>query len=621
MNNGVQNSRIEILLGVIRNLLDDIATLIESSSALRNVCKKFSPRAEALRDYNYISSRTHSEGVQFLTISLPNLGKWYDGVIAHRNGDLILGFKPYHHFECEFDFTCPLLCRMLAYTVLCEGIPVPDKARVIQAYRSLFYLYYKLEVPMTREQLDTALQNWKDNELELEEFEFPAYYDDDLIQVRDIISVLVHRTDDCFERIDPQHGPGAVAGGEDNEQKWETASYIKTLHSVYPRYDYYFGWRSSGRISTQMCSEIISFVKRSGEAEAVSRLLFVPKDSRGPRTISCEPKELMFLQQGVARNLMRLFCKRSHSRINFVDQDVNGSIALASSESGEYATIDLKDASDRVSTQLVMAVFPEWTHKYLLALRSYSTKLPDGSLFEGHRKYAPMGSALCFPIESACFWALAVLASIKSGLSADEAMASTYVYGDDIIIRPQAYDHLVRTFEKFALKVNYSKSYVDGPFRESCGVDAWNGIKVTPFKIKKDISRRTLDGNLATAICKYSSTCYSLDYRATGDYLFELANRQYPGILRHCRELGGLSVVDPYSYLDLSKFEHGYDRRLCHIWVKGWMLSTSKKPSHLDGLSRLLKSYYGDWREHDPSEVAVLRSAKIRKRKILVESL
>jgi hypothetical protein len=477
-----------------------------------------------------------------------------------------------------------------------------------------------MEIPFTKAQLADALQKWKDNEEELGLMTFPSFYHEDLIIAREIVESIVGHTDGIFTKIIPQHGPGAVADGEDNIEKWETIDYIPSLHSVYPRYDLYFGFRSGGRVSPAIAGEILAVVKRSRRKEAVSRLLFVPKDSRGPRTISCEPKELMFVQQGVSKNLMREAYYRSDGRINFVDQSINGQIALTSSRSEEFATIDLQDASDRVTTRLVLSLFPSWAHRYLLALRSGSTSLPDGSIVNGLQKYAPMGSALCFPIESITFWALAVAAGVHSGMTVTEAKASTYVYGDDIIIRPQVFEHLVRTFTRVRLKVNVGKSYVDGPFRESCGVDAWKGYNVTPFKIKKDISHRSLSGTLAAAICEYSSKCFSLDLRETGKYLHDLVARQY-GVIPYVRApIGCLSVVDPLTNLDLiDQVNVKWSTASCRVFIKGWVLETPKEPLKLDGLSRLLRSYYGDWEEHDPSAVALLRGAKIRKRNILVD--
>jgi len=617
VNNGDQNSRIEKVLGVIRNLLDDIADMTESLSLRGEICIPFDPRKESLRDLAYITSRTHSEGIEFLTTQLPRLGKWYDTLLAERDGTLPVGFKPYYHVNGGS--VCPLLCRTLWYVIKNECGSVPVTARLIRGYRSLFYLVYKLEMPIGPDLIAEALVKWRSNEEEIESFDYPAYFDSDIDYARGIIcDVLEGLGESIFTDYSPRHGPGAVAGGEDSEMKWATAHTIPSLHSVYPWYDLYAGFRSNGRISPALCGEIIALKKRSRTIEATSRLLFVPKDSRGPRTISCEPKELMFVQQGVGRNLMRILFQSTKGRINFVEQSVNADLALASSLSREYATIDLQDASDRVSTRLVTLLFPDWALKYLLALRSTKTLLPDGTVYQ-HCKYAPMGSALCFPIESVVFWALSVVAGVKSGMTEMDAKASTYVYGDDIVVKTEVYSELLRIFTRCGLIVNSGKSFVEGPFRESCGTDAWKGEVVTPFRVKKDIFRRSLDGLLATAICEYVSTCFQTYYRKTGEYLLSLVTPYT--VVRADVQLGCLSVVDPLAFDWLTTVKHGRSTRACRVWIEGWVLTNSKETSKLDGLSRLLKNQYGSWQEHDPSAVAVPRSAKIRKRKLLVEKL
>lgn len=635
-NHGNHNSRIEILLGVIRNLLDDIANLIEDSQVFRGMVYR-NVKIEIDRDYRYIASRVQHEGLPFLTVTLPRLGKWYDSILADHNEEIPDGFKPHHSLQAfsadkklkvvlQPEMTCPLFCRTLMYVIHASRIQPLEYAGlvypIIRAYRSLFYLFYKLEVPLGDALLSAALEKWRANEKEIQNFEFPAYYDDDLIITREILEIFFRRDKDIddehvFKQINPCHGPGAVAGGERDDEKWQDAVYIPSLHSVYPYYDLYYGFRSEGRISQALAGEIIRFQKKRRVGEAISRLLFVPKDSRGPRTISCEPKELMFIQQGVCKNLMKVLHERSRGRINFVDQSINGNLALASSLSGEFATVDLQDASDRVTTKLVRLLFPEWTLKYLIGLRSTKTLLPNGEEYL-HYKYAPMGSAVCFPIESAIFWALAVTAGYQSGLSAADAMASTYVYGDDIIIRPEAFEYFTQLLSSLALKVNVGKSYVDGPFRESCGVDAWKGYNITPFKIKKDISRRSPNGPLATAICEYSSKCFALDLRKTGEYLFNLVDSVYPGVIRYYKgPYGCLSVVDPLAF-DFN-VETSWSTKTYTMQAKGWVLYVPNKPSHLLGLERLLKNHYGNWEEYDPATVANPRVAKIRKRNISVE--
>jgi hypothetical protein len=59
------------------------------------------------------------------------------------------------------------------------------------------------------------------------------------------------------------------------------------------------------------------------------------------------------------------------------------------------------------------------------------------------------------------------------------------VFGDDIIITEPAVGHLYRLLEEVGLKVNKEKSFSRGQFRESCGMDAYDGVDVTPGYIRK----------------------------------------------------------------------------------------------------------------------------------------
>jgi hypothetical protein len=68
-----------------------------------------------------------------------------------------------------------------------------------------------------------------------------------------------------------------------------------------------------------------------------ARVCLVPKDSRGPRIISCEPAELMFIQQGIMRKLYS-HLETHHltaGQINFTDQSINRNLALLASNAKE----------------------------------------------------------------------------------------------------------------------------------------------------------------------------------------------------------------------------------------------------------------------------------------------
>jgi hypothetical protein len=166
--------------------------------------------------------------------------------------------------------------------------------------------------------------------------------------------------------------------------------------------------------------------------------------------------------------------------VNFTNQFINQSLAREGARTGEFSTIDLKDASDRVSLSLVQEVFPARWVDALLASRSKETVLPGGQVVE-LQKFAPMGSSCCFPVEALVFWAIAAAATNMS--------RDIFVYGDDIICPVIFTEQIVRGLESFGLLVNADKSYYQGPFRESCGGDFYNGVEVTPIRLRKSFGK------------------------------------------------------------------------------------------------------------------------------------
>jgi hypothetical protein len=173
-------------------------------------------------------------------------------------------------------------------------------------------------------------------------------------------------------------------------------------------------------------------------------------------------------------------------QVNFKDQTVNRDLALTGSTfPNSYVTLDMKDASDRVSMWLVEYLFGNVALlDALYATRSAYTRLPDGETV-CLNKFAPMGSALCFPVESFVFYALLVAALIQfRGFSRREAFKRIWVYGDDIICHFEDHEVLQAVLPKVGLMFNPGKCCTGRSFRESCGCDAYQGIDVTPTKIR-----------------------------------------------------------------------------------------------------------------------------------------
>jgi hypothetical protein len=132
--------------------------------------------------------------------------------------------------------------------------------------------------------------------------------------------------------------------------------------------------------------------------------------------------------------------------VNFTDQGINRYQAYRGSITRESSTLDLKDASDRVSLALVENLFPNNWVEALKACRSAMTELPNGDIVT-LSKHAPMGSALCFPVMALCIWAIltatANMAQTAHAVKVSGRLSESrkrfnwaepvYVYGDDII--------------------------------------------------------------------------------------------------------------------------------------------------------------------------------------------
>lgn len=190
------------------------------------------------------------------------------------------------------------------------------------------------------------------------------------------------------------------------------------------------------------------------------------------------------------------------------------------SRSGKYATLDLKEASDRVTVSLVRLLFPPHIVEFLEACRSLSTQLPDGRIIT-LRKFAPMGSSLCFPIMALTTWAI-----LAAGVEDTEARESILVYGDDVIV-PTAYaEDAIELLESFGLLVNRDKCCIKGLFRESCGVDAFQGYNVTPIKLKSVWSSSS-SADEFEAYVDYSNAFFERGYYITSELIARELGRKY----------------------------------------------------------------------------------------------
>lgn len=332
-----------------------------------------------------------------------------------------------------------------------------------------------------------------------------------------------------------------------------------------------------------------------GPSQVDSRLKFVPKDISKSRSICMEPNAVMFTQQAVRDWLVKAMATGPMARfVDLTDQTHNQVAALYGSITGDVATVDLSSASDSVSYELVKRTFPKRLLHDLALTRSRNAILPDGRT-RRLLKFAPMGSALCFPVQCIVFTSVCILSAMYhsewdglirlrhlSDTKADALISSfvdktierTYgyihpnhrtfqpicVYGDDICIDSSLYDTLTTLLTGLGFKVNASKSFTGSQsVRESCGKFYLAGYDVTP-------TRFTLPARLGVYDAPFLASCIALINRANSEGLTHLrryllgtvmydGNRKLPWLFTDREDL-------PYGIVSYGEIKNDHLRRV-----------------------------------------------------------
>jgi hypothetical protein len=573
------------------------------------------PVKESQRDLSTIRDRVEREGLSFLTKTLPQLGKALDKAASKTEP-----FSIPSSFKKEKGRTTPCLYRWLFNRVITpEGLFIPQLDTVFLAsLRQLMYLLYKLEIAHSKQTEENLLSEFVRVDASLDK---GSNVDQEWIEetsdlIRDIFA--------SFDPADiiPRHGNGSVATGERNHEKHNFSRIYKEIEKVYPFTEYYSYSMSA------VADQWHQYEHLENPDSGIAKVILVPKDSRGPRIISCEPLEYQWIQQGLGRaivaHLERWHSTRGH--VNFTDQSINGRLALLGSLNSKWVTLDMKEASDRVSTWLVSELFAKvpLLRDALLATRSTHTMLPSGQVVRLN-KFAPMGSCLCFPVESICFYALAVTSIIRarrlsgtrksSGALRRSAMSAVYVYGDDIIVRSEDYASVLQDLPTVGLLFNDSKCCTAGSFRESCGVDAYRGVDVTPLRIKKvyDV-HRNVRAETFVAYVAYSNAMYARGYKRVAGHLASLVEERIGSLPITYRQEGYLSLIRPVRTIQPgSRSRVRYNTDLMRWEIRAWTLFTPSIEVASNDWSMILRRFTSpsDW--SDPGTFAEPRRSRLNR--------
>lgn len=252
------------------------------------------------------------------------------------------------------------------------------------------------------------------------------------------------------------YGPGVTQEGLTAFDRWNRKGFIPPVPPSWYRWSILDDWQPDG-VATDL---------------RYTKIAEVPKSLKSTRVVSAEPAQSMYAQHVVSHALDIAMHKVFAGHVYLHNQAMHN-VHLYT----DWArTIDLSDASDHVSCDLVSLLLPSlWP--ILASVRSTHALFPDGDLVP-LRTFAPMGSGVCFPILTIVGLAVSALVS-KTGF---------YVwYGDDGIVHTAEAAATVDAQTACGLVVNTSKSCFHPLFRESCGLELFKGVDITPNYVRDPI--------------------------------------------------------------------------------------------------------------------------------------
>jgi len=275
---------------------------------------------------------------------------------------------------------------------------------------------------------------------------------------------------DCLKDIRPtdlncvigRFGPGATCEGFSSVEKWRRCGKIPNVPPSLYRVNSRDPW-SPSVIDELGCTKIAE----------------VPKSIKCNRIVSSEPAMRMFSQLAVADDLSDQLHRVFAGHVSLHDAEQHNEFLLRRGA----CSIDLSDASDHVSVDLVELLLPQlWP--VLARVRSQEARFPDGTAVR-LRTLAPMGSGITFPVLTLVN--LAISEFVKRELIADGVdprLLWYHWYGDDGIVPLIMYDPVVELQTACGLLVNRAKSCCTGVYRESCGKELFEDYNITPVYLR-----------------------------------------------------------------------------------------------------------------------------------------
>lgn len=266
----------------------------------------------------------------------------------------------------------------------------------------------------------------------------------------------------------------------------------------------------------------------------------VNKTARIKRACATGPSFNLFWQKAFGRNLKSRLLRAGIDLRK--GKDLHQDLARRASLTGEYATVDVTSASDTQAYNLVKLSFPSSWFEPLDALREPMTQV--NGAWVRLEKFSAMGNGYTFEVETILFLAICMTAMGEFAVPGH----NVWVYGDDMIVPTESASEVIAALKFFGFTPNESKTFVEGPFRESCGGDFWLGERVRPHLIEELPYEPQHYISLANGIRRMAfKNCHSAIRWTLLVHSWHACLALLPSAIRQCRgpeELGDIVIHD-----------------------------------------------------------------------------
>jgi hypothetical protein len=535
-------------------------------------------------DFKTVRDRSKNEGLSFLTITLPSFAKDFERSLelGYVDNSVFLSFKKNGSLPAFLSgFSCLVFDRG-------TGVLVDEPSvSAIQAIRQLTLLFSKFDADCTPSRERKAFKEFIDCDQEVRERMVKV----NLVDFRRIRTLLFGS---LFSKVDfriyqgdltPKHGPGSTADGLLGNQKFVQTTWPSRLEPYFPYGEMVLpNWSYWDQLNK------VDFLEPGSEIPV--KVISVPKTMKTPRIIAIEPTAMQYSQQAILQ-LLQEEIKRSFldSFIGLDDQTPNQRLCRQGSAFRDLATLDLSEASDRVSSVVVSALLERHRHLHdaVFSCRSSNARLPSGDILP-LAKFASMGSALCFPMEAVVFLTaifLGIEQDLERRLTIDDIksfIGRVRVFGDDIIIPVEHVRSVIRSLSAIGLKVNEHKSFWNGSFRESCGKEYFNGWDVSVVRCRRRLPSSRRDVQEVISAVSLRNQLFHAGLESSASHLDSRMLR----VLKHFPVVGETSpVLGRHSYSPVSQ-----DTRTINSipLVKGWIVQSRIPDNEIQDWPALRKS-------------------------------